>query len=57
MEPIVYIYQDHLQDFGIAGNHNVSALLLSGKANRFTMSTSSIRRWLRQDIPCLVSFG
>lgn len=57
MEPIVYIYQDHLQVFGIAGQHNVSALLLSGKANRFTMSTSSIRRWLRQDIPCLVSFG
>ncbi len=56
MEPIVYIYQDHLQDFWNSGNHNVSALLLM-KANRFTMSTSSIRRWLRQDIPCLVSFG
>ena len=57
MEPIVYIYQDHLQDFWNSGQSQCFGAALSGKANRFTMSTSSIRRWLRQDIPCLVSFG
>lgn len=57
MEPIVYIYQDHLQDFWNSGQSQCFGAAFEWKGEQVYHVYIKYPRWLRQDIPCLVSFG